>query len=94
MSADILTEVYKVIEGRRDSPSSASYVSDLMGQGLEAILAKVDEESNELIVAAREGRRADIIHEAADLIFHTLVLLAAKGILLEEIFQEFRRRRR
>jgi phosphoribosyl-ATP pyrophosphohydrolase len=94
MSEDILMEVYRVIEGRRDSPSPNSYVSSLIEKGLEGILAKVQEESDELIVAAREESNANIIHEATDLIFHTLVLLVAKGISLEEIFEEFRRRRR
>jgi len=94
MSEGILSEVYRVIEGRRDNPSPNSYVSGLMGKGLEAILAKVEEESGELLTAAREEGRAEIVHEAADLIFHTFVLLAAKGIRIEEIFEEFRRRRR
>ncbi|MEM3737691.1 MAG: phosphoribosyl-ATP diphosphatase [Candidatus Bathyarchaeia archaeon] len=94
MSEGILTEVYRVIERRRDNPSPDSYVSKLIGKGLDSILAKVQEESDELITAAREEGASEIVHEATDLIFHTLVLLAAKGIKLEEVYQEFRRRRR
>jgi len=90
--AEVLGEVFKVIKDRRDRPKEGSYVSGLLASG--RVLEKVDEEARELIEAARGNDRQAIVHEAADLIFHAMVLLAAKGVKLEEVMEELRRRRR
>lgn len=76
MSWCFLDELYKVIEDRRDRPVKASYTSSLMSKGLEAIIDKVLEECRELVESARGGSRSEIVHEASDLIYHVLVLLA------------------
>jgi phosphoribosyl-ATP pyrophosphohydrolase len=94
LGSEVLTEVFKVIENRRDRPKLNSYVSGLMSVGLDRVLEKVEEESRELIVAARKEPRSNIIHEAADLIFHVMVLLAAKNIEMEEVFRELQKRRK
>lgn len=89
---EVLLEVFKVLEDRRDLPVTNSYVSNLMARGLDAILYKVSEEARELEGAARgEG---DVVHEATDLIFHVMVLLAFKGVPLSRILDEFGRRRK
>ena len=90
----ILDEVFMVVKDRRDNPKPESYVSGLMAKGLSSILAKISEESAELLEAAEVKDKAEIVHEAADLIFHVLVLLAYKGVELEEVFRELKRRRR
>lgn len=92
MGTEILDEVFAVIEERRDRPREGSYVSGLLASGKAP--EKVNEEARELIEAAQVGGRQEIVHEAADLIFHTMVLLAAKGVKLEEVMEELRRRRR
>jgi phosphoribosyl-ATP pyrophosphohydrolase len=92
MGTEILDEVFAVIEDRRDNPRPESYVSGLLGAG--GVLKKIDEESGELIEAAEFKDRHEIIHEAADLIFHTMILLAAKGIKLDEVMDELKRRQR
>jgi len=92
MGTEILSEVFAVIENRRDRPKEGSYVSSLLASG--RVLEKIDEETRELVEAAQGSDRQAIVHEAADLIFHTMVLLAAKGIKLEEVTEELRRRRR
>lgn len=94
MSLEVLSEVYRIVEDRRDRPKSGSYVSALLKGGLGEILGKVEEEARELVEAARGGGRREILHEAADLVFHTWVLLACKGIKLEDLLQEFQKRRR
>lgn len=94
MSLEILHELFKVIEDRRDRPKPNSYTSGLMSRGLSEVLKKVKEESLELIEAAQGSDRDAIIHEAADLIFHTLVLLAFKYVTLDEILKELEERRR
>ena len=91
----ILNEVYKVLEDRRDNPID-SYSSRLMRDNGKAaedkILEKIGEECAELIIASKNNE--NIVEEAADLIFHVLVLLVYKGIKLEELSKEFLRRRR
>ncbi|RLI05348.1 phosphoribosyl-ATP diphosphatase [Candidatus Bathyarchaeota archaeon] len=94
MKLDVLKEVYEVVQDRKTNPKPSSYVSSLIREGLEKILAKVEEESEELIEAARQDNPSEIIHEAVDLIFHVFVLLVSKNIKLEEILEEFRKRRK
>jgi len=90
----IFDEVFAVLEDRKRNPRSDSYVSGLMSEGLNAILRKVEEESAELVLAAKDGDTSGTIHEATDLLFHMLVLLAYQGIELEDVRAELRRRRR
>ncbi len=92
MGTEILGEVFAVIEDRRDRPKEGSYVSGLLTSG--KVSEKIDEEARELVEAAQGSERQAIVREAADLIFHTMVLLAAKGVKLEEVMEELRRRRR
>ncbi len=89
----IIQEVYDVIEDRKKNPKKGSYVCSLLGDADE-ILKKIEEESDELIMAAKSGDHKDIIHESADLIFHTLILLAASDIPLDDLLNEFKRRRK
>jgi len=93
LSWSIFDEIYKVIEDRRDNPRSESYTSKLIADGLEAILSKIDEEAEELKEAARNGEHG-LIHEAADLIFHIMVLLVYKKVPLNAIPLEFMKRKR
>jgi len=92
MHEDIIQSVYKVILERKANPSENSYTASLMAKGIDKILKKVGEEATELIIAGKGGERQEIVHETADLIFHTLVLLAFHGIDPEEIYAELRRR--
>jgi phosphoribosyl-ATP pyrophosphohydrolase len=94
MGTEILDEVFRVIKDRRDNPKPESYVSGLLKKGLKAVEGKVEEESAEVIEAADGEDRDAIVHEVADLIFHTMVLLGAKGVELEEVMDELRKRRR
>jgi phosphoribosyl-ATP pyrophosphohydrolase len=92
MGTEILDEVFAVIEDRKKNPTPESYVSNLLARGNAP--DKVDEESKEFIEAAAGDDRQAIVHEAADLFFHSMVLLAAKGVNLEEVMQELKKRRR
>lgn len=94
MGIKILDEVFNVIEDRRDNPKQGSYVSGLLAKGEAEIIEKFEEEAGELSVATKGDEKANTIHEAADVIFHLMVLLAAKGVRLDEIMEELRRRRR
>jgi len=89
----IIREVYSVLEDRRDNPVD-SYTSKLMSDdeknAEDKILEKIGEEAAELIIASKNNE--NLVYEAGDLIFHTLVLLAYKGIDIDELFDEFKRR--
>lgn len=89
---DIIQEIYGVIRERKANPSENSYTASLMAKGVDKILKKVGEEAAELIIAGKGGDRPEIVHEAADLVFHTLVLLGYHDIEPEEIYAELRRR--
>lgn len=90
--SDILQEIYRVIRERKANPSENSYTASLMAKGVDKILKKIGEEAAELIIAGKGGERREIVHETADLIFHTLVLLGYHDVEPEEIYTELRAR--
>jgi len=90
----IISEIYSVLEERRDQPID-SYTSKIMIDSdkcaEDKILEKIGEESAELIIASKNDE--NLVYEAADLIFHTLLLLVYKGVDLDDLYSEFDRRR-
>ncbi|WP_456374705.1 phosphoribosyl-ATP diphosphatase [Methanocaldococcus sp.] len=95
----ILEEVYEIIKKRIEEKPENSYVAKLTTDdekksAINKICEKIGEESTELILAAKDDKKNEIIYEAADLIFHTMVLLAYKNIEFKELLQEFDRRRK
>ncbi|CAB3289879.1 Phosphoribosyl-ATP pyrophosphatase [Methanocaldococcus lauensis] len=95
----ILEEVYEIIKKRIEEKPENSYVAKLTTDdekksAINKICEKIGEESTELILAAKDDKKDEIIYEAADLIFHTMVLLAYKNIEFKELLQEFERRRK
>jgi phosphoribosyl-ATP pyrophosphohydrolase len=89
---DILTQLTRVLEARKTADPASSYVAGLYQQGLDAILKKLGEEATETVLAAKGGVRQQLIHETADLWFHTLVLLIHQGIDPEDVLSELARR--
>lgn len=90
--SDILNKLAAVLEARKNAAPDSSYVAGLYAKGLDAILKKIGEEATETVLAAKAGDRARIVHETADLWFHTLVLLAQQGLKPEDILSELERR--
>jgi phosphoribosyl-ATP pyrophosphohydrolase len=88
----ILERVYAVIQERKRTRPAGSYVVQLLDGGIEAIGAKLREESGELIEAAGQADAAQIAHEAADLLFHTLVLLGATGVAPAGVWAQLEKR--
>lgn len=87
-----LEKLTEVLEQRKSQSPEESYVASLYAAGLEKILKKVGEESTEVVMAAKDGDPAKIIHETADLWFHTLILLAHSGLSAEDVLTELDRR--
>jgi phosphoribosyl-ATP pyrophosphohydrolase/phosphoribosyl-AMP cyclohydrolase len=83
-----------VIRDRRAHPSEASYTSSLFREGINKIAQKVGEEAVELVIEAMDDDAARFRGEAADLLFHLLVLFEAKGIPLDDVLATLRERHR
>ena len=90
--SDTLEKLAAVIEARKSASADTSYVAGLFDKGLNTILKKVGEEAAETIIAAKEADDAQLVYETADLWFHTLVMLAARGLGPDDVLAELGRR--
>jgi phosphoribosyl-ATP pyrophosphohydrolase len=90
--SDVLTRLAEVLEARKGADPDSSYVAKLYDKGLDAILKKVGEEATETVMAAKDGVPEQLVHEIADLWFHTLVLLAQQGLGPAQVLAELDRR--
>ncbi|MFO7577440.1 MAG: phosphoribosyl-ATP diphosphatase [Pelovirga sp.] len=90
---DILDAVYQIIlERKQFGAAEKSYVKTLFDKGLDKILAKIGEEATETAIAGKGGNPDEVVYEAADLIFHLLVLLGYYELPPEKVCAELRRR--
>jgi phosphoribosyl-ATP pyrophosphohydrolase/phosphoribosyl-AMP cyclohydrolase len=89
----LLDRLYDLVKEREKTRPADSYTSYLFNQGLDKILKKLGEESTETIVAAKNNEDERLISEVADLVYHLIVLLVARGISLDQIRAELARRR-
>jgi phosphoribosyl-ATP pyrophosphohydrolase len=92
MSNDTLARLAAVIEARRTADPDASYVARLSAKGVDAILKKVGEEATEVVMAAKDGDRAKLTAEVADLWFHSMIALAHFGLTPADVLAELERR--
>jgi len=90
----LLDELYELIQSRERERPAGSYTTYLFEEGLDKILKKVGEESAETIIAAKNDDDARLTAESADLLYHVVVLLVARGISLTDIAQELAQRRK
>ncbi|MDD4801626.1 MAG: bifunctional phosphoribosyl-AMP cyclohydrolase/phosphoribosyl-ATP diphosphatase HisIE [Syntrophomonas sp.] len=89
----ILYELYDIIVDRKDKMPEGHYTTYLFDKGLDKILKKVGEENAEVIIAAKNRNKSEVIYESSDLVYHLLVLLVEQGVKLEDIFTELKSRR-
>jgi phosphoribosyl-AMP cyclohydrolase / phosphoribosyl-ATP pyrophosphohydrolase len=87
-AGSILDKLYLTIQERKAHPSAESYTSKLLTGGVDRVLKKVVEEAGEVALAAKGGRKEEIIGETADLLFHTLVALGYHDVRPEEVYRE------
>jgi phosphoribosyl-ATP pyrophosphohydrolase/phosphoribosyl-AMP cyclohydrolase len=88
----ILEGVMRTIRHRRANPQPGSYTTKLFEGGEDKILKKVAEEAGEVLIAAKGGKKEEIVYEVADLFFHTLMVLGYHEVTLQEIYQELGKR--
>ena len=91
-SDDTLARLAAVIESRRGGDPDKSYVARLFAKGNDAILKKIGEEATETVMAAKDGDRARLVAEMADLWFHSLIALTAFGLKPQDVLAELTRR--
>jgi phosphoribosyl-ATP pyrophosphohydrolase len=89
----ILQELYDLVQERAKTPEPGSYTNYLLDKGLDKILNKLGVQAIEVAIAAKNGRKSDIVYESADLVYHLIVLLAASNIPLQDLISELRERR-
>ena len=81
------------ISDRRVHPQEGSYTNYLFDKGVEKMCKKVGEEASETIIAAMKGSREEVTYEAADLLYHLLVLMNQQGVTPNDVYEELGRRR-
>ena len=91
-SNDTLARLAEVIEQRKAADPDKSYVARLHGKGLDAILKKIGEEATETVMAGKDGDRAKLVYEVADLWFHSMIALSAFGLKPADVLAELERR--
>ena len=87
-----LERLEQTIAARRAASPDTSYVAKLNAKGLPKIAQKVGEEATEAVIAALSGNNEELVGESADLLFHLLVLLNAKGVSFDHVLAELDRR--
>jgi len=89
----ILDELHAVIESRRSADPAQSWTARLLAEGVPKVAQKVGEEATETVVAALSESHEALVAESADLLYHLLVLWAAKQVQPAEVYAELARRR-
>jgi len=88
----ILESIYKTIEERAQNPKQESFTNYLLKSGLDKTCKKVGEEATEIIIAAKNDSKDDLVGEIADLAYMTLVLMYQRGVTVEDVANKLRER--
>ena len=88
----VFEDVYAVIKDRKEHPKEGSYTNYLFDKGIDKILKKVGEECTEIVIAAKNPDREEIMYEISDFLYHAMVLMVERGVSWEDITRELARR--
>lgn len=91
--SDITRELWRVFDERKKGEQESSYTYKLL-RNRNLLLKKIAEESSEVIIAAKDKRRKELIYESGDLLYHLMVLLYDEGITMDDIYKELEGRRK
>jgi len=94
IGAEMLGRLQRMIEGCIKDPEEGSYTNYLLIRGIDKIAKKVGEEAVELVIAAKNADKEETVDEAGDLLYHMMVLFAAKGVKLSDLGAELCKRNR
>lgn len=87
-----LEDLAKIVASRASESAEKSYTRKLLDAGVEKCAKKLGEEATETVIAATAGTKAQVVAESADLLYHLLVVLKARGVDLPEVYAELERR--
>ena len=90
--SDILTRLAALIDARKDADPATSWTATLLAKGPDKAAEKFGEEAVEAIIAAAKGDKANLTAEAADVLYHLLVMLTASDVKLTDVLAELERR--
>ena len=82
---DAFKDMYDVVMSRRAEPQEGSYTCYLFEKGLDKILKKCGEECTEMVIAAKNRDNEELVNEINDLLYHTIVLMAERGVTVEDV---------
>ena len=88
----VFEQLSATIESRKTANPDSSYVAKLFHKGADSILKKIGEEAAEVVIAAKDENREQIVYESADLLFHLMVMLAQYDLTLADVADELARR--
>ncbi len=90
--AGAIAALARTIQSRKAHPVEGSYTAKLFAGGVDRIGKKIGEEATEVVIAAKNADRSELVWETADLLYHALVLLAERGVSLDDVGAELSRR--
>ena len=88
----VFEQLSVTIESRKTASPDSSYVAKLFHKSADSILKKIGEEATEVVIAAKDENREQIVYESADLLFHLMVMLARYDLTLADVAEELARR--
>ncbi len=88
----VIYRVYNQIINRRENPREGSYTNYLFDKGLDKILKKVGEETSEVIIAAKNKSKQELVYEMCDLIYHSMVLMVSEDVRIDDLLTELTKR--
>ena len=94
IGGEMFGRLQRILTQVRKNPETGAYTSFLFVRGVDRIGKKVGEEAVELVIAAKNGEKIGVVNEAADLLYHVMVLLSARGVKLSEVRAELCKRNR
>lgn len=94
IGGEMLGRLQRIVAEYKKNPEDGAYTSFLFARGVDRIGKKVGEEAVELVIASKNAEKVGVVNEAADLLYHVMVLLEAKGVKLSEVCSELCKRNR
>ncbi|MBR6703550.1 MAG: bifunctional phosphoribosyl-AMP cyclohydrolase/phosphoribosyl-ATP diphosphatase HisIE [Clostridia bacterium] len=94
IGGEMLGRLQRIVGEYKKNPEDGAYTSFLFARGVDRIAKKVGEEAVEFVIASKNAEKEGVVSEAADLLYHTMVLLSAKGVKLSEVCSELCKRNR
>lgn len=88
----VVDKLYSLIVERKNNPQEGSYTNYLLDKGVDKILKKVGEEASEVIIGAKNNSKEEMSYEISDLVYHLLVLMVDRGLEIEDITNELKKR--